>query len=87
MHFPEGWAKEKSKKVLFLRINFITMLALKKVVGPALEEEAKERAIRRIADFATLRKAPMVRERILAPYNHEHFNWLAKNAMIYSYNF
>ena len=61
MHFPEGWANEKNK-VLLLKNSFFTTLlvALKKVAGPVLEK-AKELAVRRIADFATLRKAPMVR--------------------------
>ena len=40
------------------------LLILKKVAGPVLEA-SKDRDMRRIADFATLRKAPMVRaERI-----------------------
>ena len=58
MQFPEGWAKEK--KVLSKKF-FSTMLALKKVVGPVLEA-SKDRDMRRMADFATLRKAPMVGE-------------------------
>ena len=53
----------------------ILLVTLKKVEGPVLEE-AKDRAIRRIADFATLRKAPMVREKqrnVSSIYGYELF--------------
>ena len=62
MQFSEGWAKEK--RVIFF-VFFIwfshSCPILKKVVGPVLEA-SKDRDMRRIADFATLRKAPMVRK-------------------------
>ena len=51
------------------------MLILKKVAGPVLEA-SKDRDMRRIADFATLRKAPMVREKqrnVSSIYGYELF--------------
>ena len=50
------------------------MFGLKRVLGPVLDE-AKDRDIKRIADFATLRRAPLVRENL---------NWPAINTSIFT---
>ena len=60
MQFPDGWSSKEKKVGSSGKI--LTFPAFEKADIPVLEE-TKERAIRRIADFATLRKAPLVSKR------------------------
>ena len=76
MHFPEGWAKEKSKKVLNIKNSFYHHAGLEEGGGPCVGGGSKGASYNENRRLCHTEEGSNGKKKCyLTPYNYKHFNW------------